>query len=295
MNASKVLLGFFGLCVASGLNAGAQGGASTPQGRANELQSRYMTAVRAEFTSKLDSKTAVAGMVLTARTGAAVTLADGTEIPAGTKLMGRVVQVHPKPDEGGESAVTVTFDQAVMKDGKMIPVRTLIRGMSGSAAPPVSGDSTAAGHGRNSDPIAPAGTDPMGGLGSGPPMAGTRGSGGGGMGGGGMGGGGIGGGGGGNTGGAPRTGRTPSTQPAGGLPDPPAGTNPVTSTAEGGETVRVAPKPTGVPGVLLYASPTSDVSGTLIGYDKNVHLENGVQLTLGMISRQAAGDSGGVK
>lgn len=81
----------------------------------------------------------------------------------------------------------------------------------------------------------------------------------------------------------------------GGIPDA-APVNPVASTAEGGETVRVAPKPTGVPGVLLYASPTSDVSGTLIGYDKNVHLENGVQFTLGMISRlAAAGDSNGVK
>lgn len=103
-------------------------------------------------------------------------------------------------------------------------------------------------------------------------------------------------GGGGSTGGAPRTGRTIPTQPAGGIPDAPVATSPVTSTAEGGETVRVAPKPTGVPGVLLYASPTSDVSGTVIGYDRNVHLDNGVQLTLGMISRQpAAGDSSGVK
>ena len=293
MNASKVLLGVFGLCVASGLSAVAQGGASTPQSRANELQSRYMTAVRAEFTSKLDTKTAVAGMVLTARTGTAVTLADGTEIPAGTKLMGRVIQVHARPDDGGEAMVTVTFDQAEMKDGKMIPVRTLIRGMSWSGAPAVSGDSTAAGRGRNSDPIAPAGTDSMGGLGSGPPMGGTHGSGSGGMGGGGIGGGGVGGGG--STGGTTRTGR-PATQPAGGLPDVPVATGPVTSTAEGGETVRVAPKPTGVPGVLLYASPTSAVSGTLFAYDRNVHLDNGVQLTLGMISRQAAaGDSGGAK
>jgi hypothetical protein len=242
-----------------------------------------MTTVRAQLTSKLDTKTAVAGMVLTARTGAAVTLADGTEIPEGTKLMGRVLAVRAKTDENAEAMVTVTFDQAQMKDGKMIPVRTLIRGMSGSAAPPVRDDSTAAGRGRNGEPIPAAGTDPMGGLDAGPPMPGTRGSGGGGM------------GGGGNAGGTTRSGRTTPTQPAGGIPEV-ATTSPVTSTAEGGETVRVAPKPTGVPGVLLYASPTSDVSGTLIGREINVRLDNGVQLTLGMISRQAAsGDSSGVK
>jgi hypothetical protein len=82
---------------------------------------------------------------------------------------------------------------------------------------------------------------------------------------------------------------------AGMAPPDAAAASPVTSTAEGGETVRVAPKPTGVPGVLLYASPTSDVSGTLIGYDKNIHLDNGVQLTLGMISRQAPASDSGVK
>ena len=122
----------------------------------------------------------------------------------------------------------------------------------------------------------------MGGLDAGPPMAGTRGSGGGGM-------------GGGSTGGATRSGRTTPTQPAGNIPDV-ATASPVASTAEGGETVHVAPKPTGVPGVLLYASPTSSVSGTLIGYETNVHLDNGVRLTLGMISRAAAsGDSSGAK
>jgi hypothetical protein len=175
-----------------------------------------------------------------------------------------------------------------MKDGKMIPVRTLIRGMSGSAPPPVNAGPISGG--RNSGPIASTGTDPMGGLDSGPPMPGTHGSGGGGMGGGGIGGGG-------STGGTTRSGRTTTpAQPAGGIPDAPVATSPVTSTAEGGETVRVAPKPTGVPGVLLYASPTSDASGTLIGYNANVRLDNGVRLTLGMILRAAAGgDSGGVK
>ncbi len=152
MSASRMVLGFFGLCVASGLSAIAQGGASsTPQSRANELQSRYMTTVRADLTSKLDTKNAVVGLVLTARTEAAVTLADGTEIPAGTKLMGRVVAVRAKTDENAEAMATVTFDEAEMKDGKMIPVRTLIRGMSGSAAPPVNNPM---GGGRNNSPIA---------------------------------------------------------------------------------------------------------------------------------------------
>jgi hypothetical protein len=59
--------------------------------------------------------------------------------------------------------------------------------------------------------------------------------------------------------------------------------------------VRVAPKATGVPGVLLYANPASDVSGMLMEYDKNIHLDSGVQLTLGVISRLPAAADPGVK
>jgi hypothetical protein len=101
----------------------------------------------------------------------------------------------------------------------------------------------------------------------------------------------------GGIGGTTRGGRQMPTQPAARIPVPDAASaNPTASTAEGGETVRVAPKPTGVPGLLLYTNPASDISGTLMEYDKNIHLENGVLMTLGVISRQAAaGDSGGVK
>jgi hypothetical protein len=87
------------------------------------------------------------------------------------------------------------------------------------------------------------------------------------------------------------------TQPSARIPVPDAASaSPTASTAEGGETVRVTPKPTGVPGLLLYSNPASDVSGTLMEYDKNIHLESGVLMTLGVISRLAATwDSGGVK
>ncbi len=52
-------------------------------------------------------------------------------------------------------------------------------------------------------------------------------------------------------------------------------------TAEGGETVSQAPKPTGVPGVLLVTDPASGVAGTLIEYGKNIHLDSGTVMTLG--------------
>jgi hypothetical protein len=56
-------------------------------------------------------------------------------------------------------------------------------------------------------------------------------------------------------------------------------------TAEGGETVSQTPKPTGVPGVMLLSNPAADFSGTLVEYGKNIHLDSGVHLTLGLIAR----------
>jgi hypothetical protein len=56
-------------------------------------------------------------------------------------------------------------------------------------------------------------------------------------------------------------------------------------TAEGGETVNQAPKPTGVPGVMLLTNPAADFSGTLMEYGKNIHLDSGIQMTLGLIAR----------
>src|SRR5215469_10173445 len=99
MRGSKVFLMSIGLVVGlSGsvlLGAAAQSSAvpDTAKARANEMQARYMTPVKAEMATKLDTKTATVGQALMMKTDAAATLADGTEIPEGTKLTGRVVGV----------------------------------------------------------------------------------------------------------------------------------------------------------------------------------------------------------
>jgi hypothetical protein len=53
--------------------------------------------------------------------------------------------------------------------------------------------------------------------------------------------------------------------------------------SDAGETLSGAPRATGLPGVMLWATPTA--SGTLTAMGKNFSLESGMQMTLGVISR----------
>jgi hypothetical protein len=54
---------------------------------------------------------------------------------------------------------------------------------------------------------------------------------------------------------------------------------------QAGETVSTAPHATGLPGVVLATSVTADVSGTLMASGRNISLESGTQMTLGVIAR----------
>ena len=54
---------------------------------------------------------------------------------------------------------------------------------------------------------------------------------------------------------------------------------------QAGETVSTAPRATGLPGVVLATSATADVSGTLMASGRNISLESGTQITLGVIAR----------
>lgn len=274
MNACRMFPGSVVLSAAmtlAAVNLAAQSaaGTGTATARANELQSRYMTAVKTQLTSKLDTKNAVAGQPLTLKTAAAVTLADGTVIPEGTKLVGRVIGVRAKTDEQA-AMVVVTFDKAELKDGKTIAVRSMIRAVSGlKPAAPTSGGMMAGPGLQSYDPG-------LGGVAGADTQTGSSGKGH-------IGGGGVNGAGGTATGGIGGTPR--GTAPTlGSIAAANAGDT-VQMTAPGGETVSNAPRPTGLPGVLLLTNPSTDVSGTLLGAGQNIRLDSGTQITLGVILR----------
>jgi hypothetical protein len=93
--------------------------------------------VNAELTKRIDSKKAKVGETVEARTTSAVKLPDGTELPKGTKLSGKVTDVKARSSTDKTSHIALKLDQALMKDGHEVPLCVMM--MSATApfdAPP---------------------------------------------------------------------------------------------------------------------------------------------------------------
>ena len=91
------------------------------------ITDRYLTAVQAEIVGKVDTRNAAAGQAVTAQTSRPATLADGTELPKGTKLTGRILRVQAYQKEQAGAILAITFDHAELKGGRNVPVRCVIR------------------------------------------------------------------------------------------------------------------------------------------------------------------------
>jgi len=66
-------------------------------------------------------KKAKVGDEVVARMTDSTKLKDGTELPKGTKIVGKVTEVKMKADNEGPSKLGLLFDKAQLKDGKEIP------------------------------------------------------------------------------------------------------------------------------------------------------------------------------
>jgi hypothetical protein len=120
----------------------------TQTSQAAETPAVEMSPIKGELVSKLDTKTAKTGDSVVVQTKSSAKTADGTEIPKGSKLVGRVLAVHPSA-AGDNSQVVLQFDHLELKGGQNMPVHTQIQSIapaSGSAstaasAPPAGGSS----------------------------------------------------------------------------------------------------------------------------------------------------------
>jgi hypothetical protein len=136
-----------------------QSPAATAEAPAVEL-----SPVSGELVSKLDSKTAKTGDSVVVQTKTSAKTADGTEIPKGSKLVGKVMAVHPS-GAGDNAQVVLQFDHLELKGGQSVPVHSQIQSIapaggaasaSGSAlaggttsAPPAGGSSNPGASGAN--------------------------------------------------------------------------------------------------------------------------------------------------
>src|ERR1700733_5849569 len=73
--------------------------------------------------------------VLVAKTVKAMKLTDGTDIPKGSKLIGKVSAVQSKKDGNGNAMLTFRIDQIEPKGGAAIPVKGFVVAIGPSLAP----------------------------------------------------------------------------------------------------------------------------------------------------------------
>lgn len=222
------------------------------------------TNVSAELTKRIDTKNAKVGDAVEARTTKAAKLADGTTLPRGTKLVGKVVDARARSSADKTSHLAFSLDQAIMHDGRQIPVHAVLTSLTGPASAATSADDDMA----VSTPVGSAA------AGSGA-TGGARSAGAGGM---------LGG-----------VGRTAGGVVGGATNTVGTAGNTVRSTASSAvnETREVGGRVAGaasssldhvpvanIPGVTLSSSTSAESSGSLDATGKNISLENGTKMTL---------------
>jgi len=87
------------------------------------------TIIQAKFAVTVNSKSAWAGEVVVAKTTAPSVLKDGTELPTGTRLIGKLTTAESKGEGGGTSTLAIKFDHVEVK-GELHPFQGQIVAIS---------------------------------------------------------------------------------------------------------------------------------------------------------------------
>jgi hypothetical protein len=94
---------------------------SLAQGQSTSAQASSPE-IHAVLDKIVHPKKAKVGDEVVARTTDATKLKDGTDLPKGTHIIGKVTEVKMKADKEGPSKLGLLFDKAQLKDGKEIPI-----------------------------------------------------------------------------------------------------------------------------------------------------------------------------
>jgi hypothetical protein len=100
-----------------------------------DAQAMEVAAVTTELTKRIDTKGAKVGDGVEARVVAQSKLPDGTDLPRGTKFVGKVTDVKAKSKEDKNSHLAFSLDRAVTKDGKEIPVQAIVVSVTAPTSP----------------------------------------------------------------------------------------------------------------------------------------------------------------
>jgi hypothetical protein len=120
-------------------------------------------ATNAVLSGSLDAKKAKPGDPVTAKTTEPASTPDHGSLPKGTRLLGHVTEARASGSGEGQSVLSFTFDRAVLKDGREVPIHSTVRALAApDGAASNSGTESMSG-GSASSPIGGAGT--LGGAG----------------------------------------------------------------------------------------------------------------------------------
>jgi hypothetical protein len=128
---TRILLSLSSAClVVLGTQLGnAQGpSASTDTESVNTQTASGLVRAEAALTKSLDARKDQPGAAFEARLNTSVHLKDGTELPRGTLLQGKVVAPGTTTTNG--TALALVFTNAKLKDGKDVPIQATIVGLS---------------------------------------------------------------------------------------------------------------------------------------------------------------------
>ena len=100
-----------------------------------QSQAAQMVSASATLLHKFDSKDVKANSEVHAKLNSTVTLENGTKLASGTVLVGHVVQdqAEPKGQTTQTTRIAFDFNQAQLKDGKTVPIKATIVGVTPDA------------------------------------------------------------------------------------------------------------------------------------------------------------------
>ena len=114
-------------------NPNAPGSQNASQGPASgQHEASLMKPARARLVEAVDAHKDTSGQTIKAQLDGKLTLTNGTELPRGTVLLGKITA--DDTDQQGKAKLAVRFDQARLKDGTIVPIRTAIVGFNGPQA-----------------------------------------------------------------------------------------------------------------------------------------------------------------
>jgi hypothetical protein len=119
----------------------------------------------AKIDGKLSTKNAKVGDAISAKILRSWKLTDGTEIPKGSKISGKVASVKSKKEGGGNSMLSFQLDEIDVKGSAAVPIHGVVVAIGPSLAPK---DDLGANSDLGRNP------NPQGGAGMTPPMPATR-------------------------------------------------------------------------------------------------------------------------